>query len=918
MAKFVAGAVLVAWAWLPWICRAQEAAGIPPPGLADARKLLESGEYERALEMFLMLADLPDAPEAPRAAVGAVECLEALGRYEEGLALCERVLAQTPDHSAARYWLGWLQETTGQKAKAIETYRWFEERARSDQRSEGPEVLTYTARGLIRYHTLRGRFPQAVADLILKQLLQQVYDTIDPQYWPARIVAADLLRSKYNEREAREDYLAALRIHPNAADAEVGLALLALEDWNWEEVENRVARALRKNPRQANAFVARAMALMAQRRDEEALVELDKALAINPNHLSALSLAAAVHTRLRNAAASAFIARVEAINPEYGLLHATIGDWLAARRQFREAEGYYLRAIELSPERADPRTSLGRMYMEMGETAKARLTLDAAFRIDPFNVRTFNTLNLLDELEKFAVVETRNFVLKFDDQKDRILADYFTEYLESIHGELTEKFGFSPTEKTIVEVFPSHDRFAVRVTAMPWLMTVGACTGRVIALDAPRRDARLTPFDWKDVLRHEFVHVITLGQTENRIAHWFTEGLATREQPLPLDWPMRQGIVQAVRLGELFPISKLDWGFIRPRRPLDRMLAYAQATMVCDYITEKFGHPKILEMLAGYRDAKTQAQIFREVLGQTEAEFDTVFADWAKQQIESWGFRADPLRPTARIRRDLESAPADPALLGELAEVLAQENKWDEAQRAAAKSLERDPKNARALTVQSLALVQAQKWEEAGPLLERLQAADDKSLVAARLLGQMALRKNQLDEAVKQFRLLSQLCPFDPEGQKGLAETFRRQGKFEEELTPLLALEAGNSRDLELPQRIAAIQRRLGNLNGAIAALEQAMRLDPYDLTIHQRLAALYLEARNYPAALRELRVNCELQPTQSEHFTRLAAAYRRAGDWPHALEAARKAVALDPDSPAARQLLETLEKEAARDSSSH
>ena len=41
---------------------------------------------------------------------------------------------------------------------------------------------------------------------------------------------------------------------------------------------------------------------------------------------------------------------------------------------------------------------------------------------------------------------------------------------------------------------------------------------------------------WSQVLRHEYSHTITLAATDNRIAHWMTEGLAVWEEQTPLKW----------------------------------------------------------------------------------------------------------------------------------------------------------------------------------------------------------------------------------------------------------------------------------------------------------------------------------------------------------------------------------------------
>ena len=52
---------------------------------------------------------------------------------------------------------------------------------------------------------------------------------------------------------------------------------------------------------------------------------------------------------------------------------------------------------------------------------------------------------------------------------------------------------------------------------LPYVGTVAACTGRVIAMASPN-DVR-SKYNWARVLRHEFVHVVNLQQTSFNIPH---------------------------------------------------------------------------------------------------------------------------------------------------------------------------------------------------------------------------------------------------------------------------------------------------------------------------------------------------------------------------------------------------------------
>src|SRR5262249_41366943 len=158
---------------------------------------------------------------------------------------------------------------------------------------------------------------------------------------------------------------------------------------------------------------------------------------------------------------------------------------------------------------------LGLLYTQSGDEDDAQATLDAAHELDPFNLRTTNYLRLLEDLNKFARKETANFIVLYDPDSDPVIPEYFSEYLESIHDAVAGKYRATPPKKTMIEVFPTHDAFSVRTTGTPWIGTVGASTGRVIALVAPRAgENTLGPFNWSQVLRHEYTHTVTLAATD--------------------------------------------------------------------------------------------------------------------------------------------------------------------------------------------------------------------------------------------------------------------------------------------------------------------------------------------------------------------------------------------------------------------
>ena len=136
-----------------------------------------------------------------------------------------------------------------------------------------------------------------------------------------------------------------------------------------------------------------------------------------------------------------------------------------------------------------PRNGLGLLYTQSGDEDAARATLEAAHSLDPFNLRTTNYLRLLDDLSAFARKESAHFIVMYDAKLDPVIPEYFSDYLESVNKIVCGDFKHEPAVKTFIEVFPTHDAFSVRTTGSPWIGTVGASTGRVIALVSPRRQA---------------------------------------------------------------------------------------------------------------------------------------------------------------------------------------------------------------------------------------------------------------------------------------------------------------------------------------------------------------------------------------------------------------------------------------------
>lgn len=658
---------------------------------------LQTGDYTTGIERLQKVKG--DRVPAWHTALAAL--LVETGQYDKAIDHLQSALRLDESWHPARLRLGELQELLGRTSTARDTYQAFEDAMTGTSLPDRAEDLTALGRGFYRYSTLTRH-----ADIVqrtrhvLTGVFQESFDFVDSLYWPARLAAAELLLEKHQASEAKEDFDAVLKQNPRAADAMVGLGTIALENWEFDDVQRQIDAALKVNPSSVAARVLLARMRMTERKYADAATAATDALKTNPNSIEALSVLAAATLRIGDTAASkAAEDRVRKINPTPALLHQELGVWLAAGRQYPDAEAHFKKAVEFAPTWSEPPTSLGQLYMDTGEEALARRSLESAFALDSFNRHTHNVLELLDSLDKFTRLETEHFIIKYNAKEDAVVVPFLAESLEATYPVVCGHFDFHPAKKTIIEMFPDHMGFSVRITGRPFIATVGACTGRVIAFTAPRGRPPFGRFNWASVLRHEFTHTITLGVTENRIPHWMTEGLAVHEEPHPRRWDVQLMLCTALRTGQLFNLESIDWGFMRPRKPNDRQLAYAQSEWMVEYITMRWGSKAITDLLRAFRERKTQPTAFTEVLKIDPPSFTRDFNTWAAEQVAKWGLPTSTVLDPTELLEQVEENENDAVLTARLAESFMVGGVLDRAHHFAGKALKLDKNQPLALQI---------------------------------------------------------------------------------------------------------------------------------------------------------------------------------------------------------------------------
>ena len=450
----------------------------------------------------------------------------------------------------------------------------------------------------------------------------------NPNNLEAHTLWADLFLEKYNAADAERSYQDALDVNARYVPALVGIAQVVGD-------ERSLQRALAINPNSVRALETYAQLLMINGREQEAEEYFDKVLELNPESLKTLSvLAASAALEERMDDFAGYQQRVEAFSPGNAEFLGHIADSFGNNYRFEEAVHYARASIEADPEYWQGHTLLGSNLIRLGEEEEGRQSLETGFDNDPFNVMTSNMLKVFDTLETYATVESEHFKVHMSERDSLILWPYLEPLLEESWETLTAKYGFEPESKILIEVFENSADFAVRSVGLPDIgPLVGICFGKVITLISPDT---LTA-NWQEIVWHEFMHVITLQMTQNRMPRWLSEGISVWEEREGRPyWGRSQGLdlVRAAQEQKLLPVGELNSGFSGARNNADLSFAYFQSYLVVDYIAQTYGFEKLVELIYQYGEIKEDADRFRSVFELDIDDFDAGFRGWIDQRVK--------------------------------------------------------------------------------------------------------------------------------------------------------------------------------------------------------------------------------------------------------------------------------------------
>jgi tetratricopeptide (TPR) repeat protein len=846
------------------------------PGVAAVEQLLRTGQYEKARRAAEALSRKKGNPRA--AVTGAVLAARAerdLGLYAEARKRLELQAISSPDDLGLRAELVKTLDSLGDRGAVKDLVNrsyddW--ERGRVDRKSATELVaMAVIVRRDNNWEDANSAFRGAVR--------------AEPKRLEANLEWGELFLEKHAADNALACFKDVLALDPHNPDAQVGVARALLEQGgSGDPVDKALEAALAVNPRHARALALKAELAL----DAEEWSTVSSLIATirrtNPRDPSAAWLAAARALLLedRTTYDNERDRRLET-RPADGDFFAHAAEALVRHRRYEDARLVAADGVERDGANAALLSSLGNTLLRLGEEDEGLALLRRAWDRDPYDVRTYNLLNLFEKViaTRYVQVTTAHFRFRVDAGHRTAIEAVVAPFLEETYERYVARYGFSPTGPIVFELYAAPEHYAVRTVGLPRLGVAGVCFGRVITSQSPVNGA----FNWGMVLAHELAHVFSLQLSRSRVPRWFTEGLAELETGrLRPEW-RRQADLElagAIQAGAAPTLGSLSRAFVRARDAREATLAYLQSSAAVEFLEQKFGFPRIREALVAYGRGERGPAVLEALAGMPAAAVDEAFRAHLQDRLGSLVRQFLP-GTSARYGEPPASEPTGPpARIAEAGLRELVEGDRPGAQAALGRARAR-PGGADDPVVEFLSADLALESDEPQRARRELLALDRKGLPSYDLqvrLGLVAVQLHDEDEALVRFRAAAELAPGSVEARTLLAEQLRAMGKEDERLkveTEVLRLEPQTA---ALAKRVVLGHARAGHVGLAAELGRMALFIDPDDPDLHAALGrALAAQDKSLPAT-RAFEQALLFGPTDPRPLHRaLADLYEKLGD---------------------------------------
>ena len=855
MLAIVAGAVAFATSHAP------SAYAAPPKG--DAEQALRTGRYEQARR----LACGAGRGRAPIEAATLLLCVRselALGRTGEARKRLEAAAEARADDLAIRDALMRLYDAVGDRAALAPLI----DASYADW--NGGKVTRTRPADLIAIATavrLDGNWKDA--NDVLRDAVRA-----NPRATAANLDWGDVLLQKHNAADAEAAFKDVLKVDPDNPDARVGLARVAVADrYDGATALEEIGRALAINPAHAGALALRAALALDAENWSAAAADVAAIRRTNPQDVGAARVAAAAaflvddRAGYERARAAALAARAND-----GAFFAFVAETLTHHRRYDDARDVAREGITADPDDAGCLAVLAMTLLRLGDEDAGLDALRRAWKRDPYDVRTYNLLNLFEKAipARYTTISGTRLRFRVPTASRAAVAEVVAPYLEERYRDLVARYRLEPRGPLMFELYGDPHEFAVRTTGLPAIGVAGVCFGRVITSQAPTNHA----FNWGMVLTHELAHVFAIELSRSRVPRWFTEGLSEVETAcLRPEWTRHDdaALYAALRRGELPTLLSLSNAFVTARGD-EAVRAYAQAAAAVDFLERRFGFPALREALVAFGRGEAEAAVLGKMTGMSAEALEREF-------------RAELTRRFARY--DKQYLPPQPS-------------------RVAVPASPPKAANARDWVARGLGVLRSGDVDEAKKALERARAvpqpSTDDQADTLFLAGEIALARRDAEAAVAAFEGLLDVGQPPRDGYEvrvrlGLAEIHRkRAAAAETHLRRAVELDPSRVEPRALLAEMYKSQQRTAD---RLVELGAAIRLDPQTDRIAKEVVLGEAKAGRSARVAELAPIAIFIDPANADLHAALGRALAATGKTAAGAAALERALLFGPQSPA-------------------
>lgn len=785
----------------------------------------------RPLAIGLLLL-FPNFGWADPAADG--ERLRRAGRYAEAEKALAPAVQRDPRAFAARLSLGLVYRATGRRdeERAVwnRFYDDFESGAIDKKKAKELMYVAEAARYLGGWQDANDTFRDAVdADPRGKDGAR------------ANIEWAALFLEKYDAGHAEQSLQEALKILPKDAGAHALYARVKMEQDDLPGAEREIEAALKADPKNAEALDVRAERQVIDEDWAGAVATAKRALAFNPEDVDARTIVGAVaFLRDDTRGFQAERDHVLKTNPRAWEFFHGVAELCVKEHRYVEANALEAKALAIEPKSWVALAAIGSNWLRLGDDQKGLDALREAWKRDPYNVRTYNLLNLFEDVipKEYVLVEGTPFRFRVTRREQPVLLHYVKPFVEREYAELTRRYGFKPEGPLTIELYANPEHYAVRTVGLPGLEALGVTFGKVVTGMSPAGGR----FNWGLMLWHEVAHIFSIQMSKARVPRWFTEGLSEYETArLDPTWVRRTHaeLYHAVAEGKLLPVAELNLGFTRARDVSHMVVTYHQAAEEVMFLVRRFGFdvvPKALKMFAA---GKETPEVIPEITGMSLAAYDAAFAADLRARLKPYDndfyVRPSDFSDVEALRDQLKDHPNDERTKGLMAMALLKAQQGEEAHKLIEKALEHPTAPETMLAAGMIFMAQ----KERGLAKKMFQGLiDDKhDGYDARLwLGKIAADEGSFAEARKQLALAEQFDPDSAEPHVILAKALLKSEPdvAVAELEQAAKLEVMDS---SIPKALVEIYAKKQAWADVVRTARLSQMIDPYDVEVHDALA---------------------------------------------------------------------------------